>query len=381
MSEVETEAVETEEVTPPADDAAESDKPESPSATAKAEAAAESPSDDAEADGESEPKEWVNLVGKFEGDKEKIGKEFWRYANSNAALAKSNADLAKKVKDLEAKVAAPAAPKDEPEPTKPAADHPSIQKLESTITALEEAQASLQSRGASKFTELQAQEKAIAKLEARIEDQGDLADESLKDRLDAAQRHRGVLAEQLMDLKDRFLEKKDRLEDAKSRREDVRAEAETESQRQKEQQAKEAEFRTEYPQRIDAMSTTMADELGVDSDPEIRQDLWETVNTKLMAKMFALGKGVEITATDEHALVKGYVERFVKTHGFASKKNFAGTSKEKAKVSQRITPGQPLVPKRTHNLPPGLVDDAVAKDPKLMAARQRMERFSTRIGA
>jgi hypothetical protein len=91
-----------------------------------------------------------------------------------------------------------------------------------------------------------------------------------------------------------------------------------------------------------------------------------------MAKLQHLGKDVDITAADELALVRGYVERFAKTHRFASKAKFAGASKEKAKVAHRITPGQPLLPRKTPNLTPGLVDDARAKDTKLMAARTRL---------
>jgi hypothetical protein len=371
MTEVETEAVETEEVTPPTDDSAEEqDKPESPSATAKAtEAAAESPSDDAEADGESEPKEWVNLVTKYEGDKAKIGEEFWR-------ATKANAELAKKVKELEARVATPATKAEEPKPepkaeTKPA-DHPSIQKLESTITALTTEAEGIQAKGATKYSALQKQDEAIIELKTRIKIEGDLADEALKDRLALAEDRRGILADQLESLGREFRSVNARLEDKKSQREAVRADAEAEGQRQKAAQAKAQEFNSEYPQRIDALIFKAADDLGVPDDPEIREDLWETANSKLMAKLFHLGKDVEITAADEQALVRGYVERFAKTHGFASKAKFAGASKEKAKVAHRITPGQPLLPRKTPNLTPGLVDDARAKDTKLMAARNRL---------
>jgi hypothetical protein len=368
MSEDATEAVESEEVTPPADDATETDKSESPSATAKAEAAAESPSGDAEADGESEPKEWVNLVSKYDGDKAKIGEEFWR-------ATKANAELAKKVKELEAKVATPVAPKpeDQKPAEKPAADHPSIQKLESTITALEAETSTLSTQGSTKYAELQTQDKAILKLEARIEDQGELADDALKQRLELAKDRRENLATQLESLADRFKNKQERLEDLKGKREAVRAEADNESKRQAEQQQKDAEFSKEFPQEVDALIAQAADEIGLPQDDEIRQDLWETANTKLMAYLFKLGKGVILPDVDLKQVVHGYVERFAKTHGFASKTKFAETSREKAKVaSRKITPGQPLVTKKAPTPSPWLVDDAVAKDSKLMAARARL---------
>jgi DNA repair exonuclease SbcCD ATPase subunit len=263
----------------------------------------------------------------------------------------------------------------------PAADHPSIQKLESTITALTTEAEGIQAKGATKYSALQKQDEAIIELKTRIKIEGDLADEALKDRLALAEDRRGILADQLESLGREFRSVNARLEDKKSQREAVRADAEAEGQRQKAAQAKAQEFNSEYPQRIDALIFKAADDLGVPDDPEIREDLWETANSKLMAKLFHLGKDVEITAADELALVRGYVERFAKTHGFASKAKFAGTSKEKAKVASRIVPGQPLVPRKTPNLTPGLVDDAVAKDPKLMAARARMERFASRIGA
>lgn len=368
------EATETEEVTPPSADASETDKSGSTPATAKADAAAESPSDDdAEADGESEPKEWVNLVEKGKGDKAVIGKMFWDAQNANAKLAKENKALLARLEA--ASKTAPEASKAEPakpEP-KPLTDHPSIQKLESTITALETEKANIQTKGQAKFEELKTQRKLVDKLEARIEDQGEIADEALKTRFEMAKDRSALLETQLEDLTERFNAKKERLAENIARREAVRAEAEEEGKRQTEQQAKNAEFNSEYPQRIDAMMIAAADDLGLPTDPEIRQDLWETVNTKMMAKLFHLGKGVPLESTDEQALIRGFVERFAKTHGFASKAKFAGTSKEKAKVAgHKIVPGAPLIQKKAPPPSLGFIDDDRAKDTKLMEARKKM---------
>lgn len=378
---VETDPAEVED--PPQTDAPESDK-ESPSDDAgktATEEPSEGESEEAAAGDEDEPEGWRNLVEKFEGDKDKIQQAFWRNNNEIARLAKELKELkAKPAADRPTRTTVEPSPRATKAPStaeKPIEEHPAVVELETHISTLQGRIEALNTEGAASRQKIEDQKEKVSVLKYEVRQQGDLADQALKDRLDLAEERLAALQEKHQEkghLRNSLVAD---LNKAEARREAVRGEALRDRERQQ-QAAKDAEsFSESFPNEVDQLIVEVSDEIGIPDKAEVREHLWSVVNAQMCLALWRLGPGTDVTETEHEEMVRTFVGQYAKAHGYAKAKSFASTSREKAAVSARtIRPGEPLkraAAKAPANAKPKPLQIGESGDPKLDAARRRME--------
>lgn len=330
---------------------------------------------------EDEPEGWKNLVEKFDGDKDKIQQAFWRNNNEIARLAKE-------LKDLKAKPDAdrPTRTRVEPEPRatkapstaveKPIEEHPAVVELETHISTLKGRIEALNQEGAERLTAIENQKERVAVLKHQVAEQGDLADEAIKTRLETAKERLQSLVEKHQDKGAERNSLRDQLAKAEGRREAVRGEALRERENQQKAAKEAQDFNESFPNEVDRLIVSASDEIGIPDKAEVREHLWNVVNAQMMVALWRLGKGYDVTEVEHEEMIHSFVEQYAKAHGYAKAKSFADTSRAKAAVSARtIKPGEPLkravakAPVKPQVKPLQIGESG---DPKLDAARRRL---------
>lgn len=326
--------------------------PEPSSGDVEPELEAEPPSDEGEGDepdagaagGEDDEDDaWRNFEEKFNHIKNPrdrraaMGRWVWektRYASQVRKEAEAaRAELARRG----------ARTPEEDEPQQAPTPNPHIEKLDQRIKGLVEKDQAVQQTQQKQLIALADTDKAIAKLEARIEIAGEQGDDYTKQlleaKLESANLKRGTIIERYQDLSERREQFSYDVEKLMQDR-DWAANVYTNQARAREAESQQREqFNAEFPRFVDERITSEADSLGAPKDDKIRRSLWKHVNQAMMVDLYRLGEQ-GVTEVDVPAMVKTYVKEYLEDRDLVSRQKFTQRSEQKRAVTGR-SPSSP----------------------------------------
>lgn len=320
------------------------------------------PSDDDEDDDES----WKNFTkkfGHFKSERDRraaMGRAYWDKTNYASRVRKENEELRARVAALDSKK--------EPERTEPPPPHPDVQKLSGRIESLEQKGEQLQVRAQDTLIKLAESDKAIARLEAKMEDAEDYEKQILSAKMETATIKRETLLQRYADLNEKAESLSFDLERLSQDREWLmRALKDQETNRQRE--AREAEeFEREFPEEVASLIQQAAAEAEVPK--EFLASAMKSVNKSLLLDLWNLGDA-DISTVDMPGLVRAHLDEYLKDRDLAERHRFAKKSKEKRQVTRGMSDAsrKGTIPRKP--IDPGALNQGDL-GPKMAAARARL---------
>jgi hypothetical protein len=346
----------------PSEETASDDVAESPSAETSDEAKAKdegsTPAEKAEAD--AEPKEWANLLKKYDGDKDKAGKAYWKTVNDNAALAKENKEL-KAFKDAAEKA------KNE----KPAEPHPTLKDVDDYITALnKDLEKNLPTKEAQLWKAHKDSEKDIIRLEYELEKADGIDDKrTINAELRAAKAELKSAERDIRELGNTVQATQAEIKRAQQ----YKANFEKTLEEERANKAREAEilaqFNDEFPQEINGYIAKHAKALGFPTDDsESYEELKDSVYEYLMGYAAKYRGTDEPADADWNTLVENKMKREAAKADKYGRAHFQKVSKEaKPKVATPAVSKPATAPKASAS---PQFDDGLT--PAMREARKRL---------
>lgn len=356
----ETAVAEVAEVESPSTEEAPVEVPESPSEQPSDEAKTDEPESPSAktAEADAEPKEWKNLVDKYNGDKDKAGKAYWKAVNDNSALAKENKEL-KAYRDQAEKA------KNE----KPAEPHPTLKEADSRIAALsKEIQTDLPRQELALFTELRKHEDAIAVLNDKLANADVVEKEGIEIKLDNAKVRWDLTERKIREVQYLANQKAEHIERLKTYKTDFEKHQADERANKERQEENRQRFNEDFPNEIEGYIAQHAKALGFPGDmDDLKTDVYEYVMA--FAAQFR-GTDTPVDQQDWSALVKAKVEREHKKADKLGRAHYAKVSKE---VKPKTTPvvAKPSASDKPNGTPK--FDDGLT--PGMKAARERLQKL------
>jgi len=329
-----------------------------PSDEAKAKDEGSTPAEKAEAD--AEPKEWANLLKKYDGDKDKAGKAYWKAVNDNATLAKENKEL-KAFKDAAEKA----------KTEKPAEPHPTLKDVDDYITALtKDLDKTLPTKEAQLWKAQKDNERDIIRLEYELEKADGIDDKrAISAELRAAKAELKSAERDIRELSNTV--QATQAEIKRARQYKVNFEKQLEEERATKAREAEilAQFNDEFPTEINGYIAKHAKALGFPTDdPESYEELKDSVYEYLMGHAAKYRGTDEPADADWNALVEAKVKREAAKADKFGRAHFQKVSKEaKPKVATQVA-SKPAANTKAPSSPQ--FDDGLT--PAMREARKRL---------
>jgi len=311
------------------------------------------PDDDADADGDGTPppegeerpepgtKAWADLEKKYPGlDEEELRKkvalQYWDQTRTLSKVSKEHRELQLKVARLEGRLEAGTTPEKE----EPAPPPPEVVELDRYIHGLTErdqqvSDAQMEAlktlnlarekvgeiKGLIQAAKQASDEDKVSRLEGRLET-AEARVESVRDKLDATVRERKDIAYNV----------------GKAKQERVWYEKLAKEGKAK-QEAEEADLQEQYdeaPRIVSAQINEVIVDSGMPADPALRQDLRETLQSKITVDLWKAGRrGLPFAKVDVHGILKQHTEKYMKAHGIAKREDFKSRSEDRTRT---VTP-------------------------------------------
>jgi hypothetical protein len=299
----------------------------------------ESDDEDKETPPSSDPA-LVNLEKKFAHIKDPeqrrvaVAKAYWEKTNYASKTRRENEALERRIAEIESRSKAPEKEKEPPPPD------PDIVELDQRIQVLKTKDAADVTAADAQLTALNEVDTEIAKLQGKLEDAKEAGETEkaalLESRIETKQTKREGIIGRYEDIRDRRVSRSydlQRLTRDRAWLENVIADR---TSRQAKEQDELNSFKSEFPEKVDALIEGAASRLGI---PEsLTDELLEEVNEGLLVDFFRLGDG-ELDEADLPALVKARVEKFARSRDLARRQRFSEQSKAKAKVAAPVKAG------------------------------------------
>jgi hypothetical protein len=284
-----------------------------------------------------------------------VAKAYWEKTNYASATRRENEALKRRIAEIESSRKEPEKPKDPPPPD------PDLQALDQRIQDLQAKDTADKKSGDAQLVALNEVDTEIAKLQGKLEDAKEAADESkaalLESRIETKQTKRDAIVARYEDIRDRRVSRSfdyERLNRDRAWLANVIADR---SSRQAKEQEEAAAFKSEFPEKVDGLIEGAARRIGI---PE------HNIEELLTIDMLKLGDA-DLDEADLPDLVEKRVEKFARDRDLSRRTRFAERSKAKAKVVAPAKAGTPAPAKKP--VAPAQMA-ATGLGPKMNRARQ-----------
>jgi len=306
---------------------------------------AEKPESEGTDESAEQEQEQVDLLKKFKGDIKAADRSYWHAVNRATRVQDENRVLRERLSELEQGSKARPAEREEPRTEEPLTSE-DIKRIDMELSEVDGEMKQAKTDYEQGLLDIGEADKAIAKIEGKLEDALEEQKPALEARLEAARVKRLQI---IRDAKGALRWH----QEAKHRGGRLRAERSTAERMVKMEQTNAQKVESErmevyrdFPVEVDAMFEQACIDLAVSK--EDREDFWEIVNQDLMAKLWAAGaQGHSIADVNVEGIIKGRVQKLMARidggRGEFAKKSKEALERAKASGTKVVAPGSRAV--------------------------------------